>query len=214
MNPILLRLPPLLLLILSLAAGCARSIPASYYLLDSGEPPFNAENLPAQSLRLADVSLPDYLDRKDIVRRRSGDTHLDVAAVHQWAEPLDKGLRRALREILTPRLARAGCALLPEGEARDVPSLMVDIQRFDGDFDADAHLSARWQLRGADGGILAQGVHSASLPAGPDYASLTRALSSLARGLGEHLAGRCADAMAPSARPAGRPIRDGGSQDR
>lgn len=211
MNPIPRR-PALLLLllILALAAGCARSIPNSYYLLDSGEPPFNAADLPAQSLRLADVSLPDYLDRKDIVRRRSGDTHLDVAAVHQWAEPLDKGLRRALREILVPRLARAGRVLLPEGETREgVPALVVDIQRFDGDFDADAHISARWQLRDADGGILAQGIHAASLPVGPDYASLTRALSSLARGLGEHLAGRCAEVLASPARPAGTPARSG-----
>lgn len=195
------RLPRLLLhglcLVLALTAlGCVKSAPTSYYLLDSGQPPPQTGILPGKMLRLGAVGLPEYLDRRDMVLRRGQGARLDVAGLHQWAEPLDKGVHRVLREVLTPRLAFGGYSLLSDSDTGDhTPILLVDILRLDGDFNANSCLTASWQLRDRLGVVLAQGLFSAEQPSGPDFGSLAESQGILVQRLGESLAGQLAAAL-------------------
>lgn len=195
------RFPRLLALGLCLALalpalGCVKSAPTSYYLLDSGQPPPQTGALPDKMLRLGAVGLPEYLDRRDLVLRHAESSLLEVAGLHQWAEPLDKGVHRVLREVLAPRLAFGGYSLLPDSDAGEhAPILVVDILRLDGDFNSDSSLTARWQLRDRLGATLAQGIFSAEQPSGPDFASLARSQGVLVQRLGEHLAGRLAEVL-------------------
>ncbi len=186
-----------LCLVLALfALGCVKSAPTSYYLLDSGQPPPQTGTLPDKMLRLGAVGLPEYLDRRDMVLRHDQSSQLEVAGLHQWAEPLDKGVHRVLREVLTPRLAFGGYTLLSDSDAGEhTPILLVDILRLDGDFNANSSLSARWQLRDRLGVVLAQGLFSAEQPSGPDFASLARSQSLLVQRLGDYLANQLAAAL-------------------
>ncbi len=52
-----------------LLAACARSTPTNFYLLESRLTPVSTDSLPAKSLRVAPVSVPEYLDREGIVSR-------------------------------------------------------------------------------------------------------------------------------------------------
>lgn len=169
--------------------GCVKSAPTSFYLLDSGQPPPATGPLPGRTLRLGAVTVPEYLDRRDMVLRHARDARLEVAGLHQWAEPLAKGVHRVLREVLAPRLAGSGYSLLPDGDAgEEAPALLVDLLRLDGDFQDGSCLIARWQLRDALGGVVAQGVFSDVQPGGPDFAALARDQGLLVRRLGVHLA--------------------------
>lgn len=52
-----------------LLAACARSTPTNFYLLESRLTPVSTDSLPAKSLRVAAVSVPEYLEREGIVSR-------------------------------------------------------------------------------------------------------------------------------------------------
>lgn len=176
--------------------GCVKSAPTSFYLLDSGQPPQRTGPLPGGTLRLGAVAVPEYLDRRDMIVRHAQEARLEVAGLHQWAEPLAKGVHRVLREVLAPRLAGGGYSLLPDGDAGEqAPALLVDILRLDGDFQDGSCLSARWQLRDTRGGVLAQGVFSDEEPGGPDFSALARSQSLLVQRLGIHLADQLAVAL-------------------
>ena len=93
----------LLAALLTLLTACGRSTPTNYYLLESSLGPVQADGLPAKSLRVAQVSVPEYLDRSGIVSRVDGQTQLIVAQFHAWAEPVSNGVRRVTQEVLTRR---------------------------------------------------------------------------------------------------------------
>lgn len=175
--------------LLGLLAGCGRSTPSNYYLLESGQPPFEADSLPSRSLRVAQVNVPEYLDRNGIVSRVQGESKVIVAEFHLWAEPLSQGVRRVTRELLTPPLLAAGVLVLPEGdETRGDYTLLLDVQRLDANFDAKAVLEARWTLMGAGDAILDRGIYAAEeMVHGKTYTLLVSAESRLLRRMAQHL---------------------------
>ncbi|MDO5484591.1 MAG: PqiC family protein [Desulfovibrionaceae bacterium] len=167
------RILPLLLISLMLLA-CGRSTPTSYYLLESSPGIEEAVGQPDASLRVAQVSVPAYLDRTGIVSRVNGENRLLIAEFHAWAEPLGQGVRRVLQEALTVPMLRQGIDVLPSEDDRSGDFvLLVDIQRFDGSLgdtmDNTAVLEARWTLQRNDGTVLGRGIHadkeSISVPA-------------------------------------------------
>ena len=108
MNHLLRHTTVFLALLTLLLTACGRSAPTHFYLLDSGQPPLTADSLPAASLSIAPVSVPDYLDRNGLVRRSDGQTRLEISELDIWAEPLGQGARRVLGEVLATRRRPAG----------------------------------------------------------------------------------------------------------
>ena len=184
---VLERNPEALLAVLLTA--CGRSAPTHFYLLDSGQPPLTADALPAISLGIAPVSVPDYLDRNGLVRRSDGQARLEVSELDIWAEPLGQGARRVLGEVLAARLLPRGVDVIAAGDRQGEFELAVALERLDGDTPGTARLQARWQLsRGGE--ALDRGIYAAGEDAGMSSASLVAAQSRLLQGLGDHLAGR------------------------
>lgn len=191
------RLLPLALAALALLlCACGRSAPTRYYLLEAATPPASTAALPARTLRLAPVALPEYLDRNGIVTRGPG-TQVTVAQFHLWAESLQAGVRRSVQGALAPALLPTGVAVLaPSDEDKSDYLLQLDLQRLDGSLAGTAALEARWTLRDQHDAVLDRGVYTAeeavpgSGETGADYAALTAAESRLVRGLGAHLAER------------------------
>lgn len=175
-----------------LLTACARSTPTNYYLLESRLTPVSADSLPSKSLRVAAVSVPEYLDREGIVSRVGQSTQLIVAQFHNWGEPLSHGVRRVTREVLTRPMLESGVNVLP---ARDESTadyvLYLDIQRLDGDFEQKAVLDVRWTLRNKFNDVLARGIFvDEEFVAGKSYDVLTAAESRLVQKMAEHLAQR------------------------
>lgn len=179
-----------MLMLLALLAACGRSTPTNYYLLESGLSPAQSASLPSKSLRVARVNVPEYLDRTGIVSRVQGQTQLIVAQFHVWAEPLNQGVGRVTREVLTPPLLAAGVNVLPgSGDAAGQYTLLLDVQRLDGNFEDKAVLEARWALRDHNDHILGQGIYAGEeMVQGRTYDALTGAESFLVRRMAEYLA--------------------------
>lgn len=172
--------------------GCGRSTPTNFYLLESSLGPWQADSLPAKTLRVAQVEIPSYLNRNNIVSRVNGQTKLILAEFHLWAEPVSAGVRRVIEESLARPMLEAGVAVMPAGAVSGGDYvLLLDVQRFDGNFNEKAVLECYWDLRDANEKSLAKGVYSAEkMVAGSDYNLLVQAESALTQNFGKYLATR------------------------
>ena len=187
-----LRLLPLVLL----ATACASAPPPTLYLLTAKAPAAAAETpRPAKQrvIALGPVTVPDYLDRTDMVRRATDD-RLDVSDSERWAETLRAGFQRVLVADLANRLGPGdwvtggGRGGLPDVE------LPVDVESFERDASGRVVLTASWEIRPAAGDRtpLRQRKTYSRVPAPGDTESQVRALSAniddlaadLAAGLG------------------------------
>lgn len=180
------------LVLLTLLSGCGRSAPTRYYLLESSQEPVKADTLPTKNLRVAQVTVPEYLDRNSIVSRINGETELVVSQFHAWAEPVGHGVRRVVQEVLTPPLLAVGLNVLAPGDdSRADYALLVDLQRLDGNFDSRAVLEARWTLKNRHDDVLARGIYAdVEEVKGKTYDVLIAAESRMVRRMAEHLAAR------------------------
>ena len=86
-------------------AACVRTMPTRYYTLET-ELPSPARRRPL-SLALAEVGLPDYLDRPEIVTR-PGTMQMQLAEFDRWSGSLKLMLQRVLGEALESGQRRAG----------------------------------------------------------------------------------------------------------
>lgn len=190
----LLFLSPFLLL------ACGRSSPTNYYLLESSLGSVQVDKMPRKSLRIAQVEIPAYLSRNNIVSRVKGETRLIVAEFHLWAEPVGNGVRRVVEEMLTPPLLKEGISVLPAStESRTDYTLLLDVQRLDGNFDEKAVLESRWTLLDANDRVVERGLFSAEeMVPGADYNVLVAAESKLLRDFGKYLAQKLPPLMASS----------------
>ncbi|MBQ3059587.1 MAG: membrane integrity-associated transporter subunit PqiC [Desulfovibrio sp.] len=185
-----------LLFLSALLLACGRSTPTTYYLLESSLTPVESIGLPSKSLRVAQISVPAYLDRSGIVSRVTGENRLIIAEFHAWAEPLGQGVRRVLQEALAPPLLLQGFNVLAgnDDDSGDFV-LLVDIQRLDGTVKSMAVLEAHWTLQRENGKLLGRGIHVAREPLpgtdadqNQDYNILVGAQSRLLQGMAVALA--------------------------
>lgn len=143
-------LVPMLASVLALtAAGCATAPPPTLYVLSPVAPAPERSVAPAPGkqrvVALGPVTVPDYLDRTDMVRRATAD-RLEVSESERWAETLRAGLQRVLAADLANRLgpgfwvggARSGQADV------EVP---VDVEAFERDPEGRMVLTASWDIR-------------------------------------------------------------------
>ncbi len=102
------------MLLFALIAGCgAHSSAVSYYSLDAmaAGPQVSTADLKGPAIGIAEVMLPDYLDRPQLVWR-TGENRMNVDEYHRWAGQLQDEISRVLLENLrtlgpSPRIERA-----------------------------------------------------------------------------------------------------------
>ncbi len=141
------------------ASGCTAVPPPTLYVLEASVPAPVAKldvaraGATGASRRLAvalgPVTVPEYLDRTDIVRRAT-DNRLEFSADERWAEPLRAGLQRLLIATLASRLGPGYWVTGGSGRAGAVDiEVPVDIEAFEEDASGQAVLTATWEVRGA-----------------------------------------------------------------
>ncbi|NDV90924.1 hypothetical protein GTH32_06885 [Alteromonas sp. 345S023] len=97
---------PTLMMLGAMLTGCATSAPPlSYYLLhdvteNNATRDSVSQNNPNALVLINRVVLPDYLKQRGLVFQTS-DTGIHIATDHLWAEPMDEGLTKRLRDSLT-----------------------------------------------------------------------------------------------------------------
>lgn len=158
-------------------AGCASSSPqpARYTLPEAAGSAAGAEA--AHLLLLRPPRLAHYLDVDGLVMQVD-DITLVEARGHQWAEALGRQLERGLRLRLAARLPDTR-VMLDEAGVREpgALSLRLELDRFQGRHDGLAVIGGQWQLRDAEGRLLAMAPLQVETELDDDgYPALVRAL--------------------------------------
>ena len=162
-----------------------------YYLLDEvthkadvgevvGEPP---------RIALRPIVVPEYL-RGRIMQVRVGDNELRFIDQARWAEPLESGMTRVLREDISQRPARVQVA--PRGGEEHDFDVAVNLRRCEGLLPAGvARLAARIEIfsTGNETKLVAQEdfIFDVAGWDGKDYGQLARKLSEAADALAERI---------------------------
>jgi uncharacterized lipoprotein YmbA len=137
--------------VLLIVAGC-ESAPTEFYTLSNMQlPPPGTSSTARTVVGVGPVTLPDYLDRPQIVTRASGNRMM-LAAFDAWVEPMDGMFTRVLVENLSSLLATDNVVPLPQRRPTPLDyQVEVDVTRFDADLSGRAVLDARWKVFGEDG---------------------------------------------------------------
>ena len=149
-------------------AGCTTSQPNRLYTLaDPPSPSASAMTHPKMAIGIGNISLPEYLDRPQIVTRSSA-TRMEIAEFDRWVEPLGAMTRRVLLQTLRNELGTDKVVILPQSRAVNVDyQVAVDVTRFDAQQGGDMILDARWVVLSGDSGeILRDGRTVLQLPTG------------------------------------------------
>ncbi|MBB3189014.1 PqiC family protein [Halomonas cerina] len=177
-----LRAPVLALLLSTWLAGCVtETAPTSRYALPDTTNATAPVAGAAATYRLV-VSAPElarFLDVEGIILQLD-DITLNEAQRHQWASPLGQQLARGMRRRLAVRLpdTRVMDRAEPAGTGAS-PSLTLhlEVDRFHGRFDGQAVAGGQWQLRNADGRLVALSPFTVTTELDADgYPALVRAL--------------------------------------
>ena len=160
--------------------GCATSQPARYYTLAPLQPPaVKAASVPAFTVAVGPVIMPDLLQRPQIATR-TNDHQISFSDFHKWAGTLADETKRVLVVNLNGLLAGQRAAVTTDDMAIDPDfRLVVNINRFDGLLEGSVWLNAVWTIK-EQKGKTALAVNQSVLEervSGPEYSDLVRAHS-------------------------------------
>lgn len=147
----------LLIILGAVLSGCITtnpSQPASFYMLSSMSESKTAPQIEIGdgwfSIGIGPVQMPEYLNRPQIVSRKSA-IELFLDEFNKWAEPLEDNFTRVLAENLANILSTDPVAILPSRSSIPVDyRVTVDVIRFDGILGKDITLIARWAIFGKE----------------------------------------------------------------
>lgn len=137
--------------LVALLAGCARTPPPNFFLLDFPVDEQLAGVERGLAIGVGPINLPQYLDRPQIVTRGTGN-EVKLSEANRWAEPLKASISRVLVVDLGRRLNTNRVYAIPQRRRTPLDfQIAVDFGRFDGSPGAEVVLATRWSLFGKDG---------------------------------------------------------------
>ena len=179
-------------------AGCAKSSPTRFYVLNALVTPEREAKAqagePCISLGVGPVTVSDYLDRPQIVTRITAN-ELKLADFDHWAEPLSQMVSRVLADNLASLLCTKTVVVFPWKGAVPVDfQVEVGIIRLDGGLGSNVVLDAQWMAFGMEDTkkLLVSRKANFTVPAeGPGYQALvsaqSRAIAELSREIAKTL---------------------------
>lgn len=141
-------------------SACAgKSASSQFYVLSSlPQPVLSAAE--GKVIGVFPVSMPDYLDRPQIVTRVS-ENEIKLNEFSRWAEPLKDSFTRALVQNLSTLLNTAKVIKTTQSTGSLMSlQVAVEVVQFDGTLGGDVVLIAKWGLFEADGKKLLLGKGS------------------------------------------------------
>jgi uncharacterized lipoprotein YmbA len=160
-------------------AGCASSPPDTFYRLalrSDAPPPPALTSGRAPVVAVAAVTVPDLVDRPQIVTQDSG-SRVRVNDDQRWAEPLKLAIGRLVAERIAARLSPALVSAYPAETGIDAELRVgVVVQRFDSEPGVAARDTVLWTVRRlADGQRLAGRSSREVVPADASVGALVDA---------------------------------------
>lgn len=176
--------------------GCVGSAPTRFYTLSSMESPAHKKQV-AEATRdvivaLGPVSIPDYLDRPQIVTR-SGQNELAVDDFHRWAGSLETDITRVLIEnlsaLLPPDRYHVVSWIQPAQSYTSIAHrVAVDVIRFDGTYGDSVSMKVQWAVFRKDREALVMHASIIEPVTGNDYRALVEAMSRVMESLSRDIA--------------------------
>jgi len=161
----------LLILILTLAACGSTGGKERFYTLNAPEAPAAAEGAP--SVAVVSVSVPELVDRPQIVVR-AGPNQVGMNEQARWAEPL----RGAIARVVTANLAAAmNGKVAPQRGADPDYRITLDVQRFESTLGDGVLIDAVWSVAPKSGERRTGRTVAREKARGPDYDGLAAAHS-------------------------------------
>jgi uncharacterized lipoprotein YmbA len=181
----------LICLTAALLASCSRSPRVTFYTLAVSA---TAETVPFadESMSIGPVSLPDLLDRPQLVVRTSANT-VDILETHRWGESLKSDVPRVIAGNLSAMLKPTRVTTWQQGSGADARyRIPIDIQRLELTEGKGVALEALWSIRTVDGEVLHRGRSNVNQPAAASgydalVAAQSQALMAVSRDLAEAL---------------------------
>jgi hypothetical protein len=134
-----------------LLSACASTPPSRHYLLSPLAMQTSTSAEAEHRLGVGLISLPDYLNRSQLVVRGHGGRLL-MRDGERWGEALEDSVRRVLGENLGRLLGVGRVVFLPAPAGLTVTNrLQMEITAFDAGTDQELQLSARWSLSQTSG---------------------------------------------------------------
>lgn len=144
--------------IVLLLSGCSSGPPMRLYVLGEPAAPVNGvwseTSLPVIALQT--VSVPDYLDSTDILRR-TGPNEVTPSPTGRWGERLSVGFTRALASALSKRLPKVTIAIAPT--SRPTRRIFVTVTSIDIGTEGLCLISAQWRITEGDRQSLSKSEH-------------------------------------------------------
>lgn len=168
----------LILFVLAVASGCARSPAVTFYTLSAMAPMPASPDGVSRSVTVGPVTLPELVDRPQLVIRVSPD-RVEVLESHRWAEPLKSGVPRVLAENLGRLLRPALVSTHYQSAGSNAEyRILVDVNRFETVPGEGVTIDALWSVRPAAAGAARKNGHTlATEKAGAGYDALVAAHS-------------------------------------
>lgn len=171
-----------------LMAGCSSSPPIHFYTLSAEAAETGSENRTGLRIAVAPISLPDVVDRPQIVIR-SGPNQVTLADEYRWAESLKTEIPRVIAENLRRLLGTGQVWTYPQHVPGSVDyRVLLEIQRFESTPGQIAAIDALWtvQHHSQEGVESKTGRSTVQQPvSGQEYdavaAAHSQALASIAR---------------------------------
>lgn len=182
--------------LLVVCAACGTTAASRFFALTALESGQQASDAGALD-RVEPVRVADYLQRPQLVRRRSA-VELEVDEYSRWAEPLDLALTRVLDQDLRVLLA---------AEPRAQTRVACSVTRFEQDVEGRAVLEAVFELRDVSGASAPRArtwIGRAELEHDGDPEALAEALDGLVHELARAIA---AEIVAPAGQLSTRAMR-------
>lgn len=131
-------------------AGCAAPASQQYYtLVPQAQTAVHAAAAPAQfAIRVLPISVPEQVDRPQIMLSTQGSNEMTMLNGSLWASPLADEIRSALSSDLSARLGVMDIPGGPAPESLPLWRIGVTVQRFDSVYGSRALIDATWRLDG------------------------------------------------------------------
>lgn len=163
-----------------LVVGCAQRADPNLYVIAPAVDAVSRNGSGGEPLvAVARVSLPEYLDRSQLVSR-SGANALVVDDDNRWGEPLADSLPRVLSENLSHYLPGGRVVTPEEARGQKVPyEYVVALDAYEPDGRGNAVMRGHWLLRDTrKGKVVAEGVIDERRPLpSPQAADVVAALN-------------------------------------
>lgn len=121
----------MLLAVAAIAAGCGRTQQTTFYTLKTVSSGQTAPDSAGPKVSIAAVSIPDFLDRPQLVLADEG-AKVSIMETHRWAEPLKNSIPRILAGNLAARLGDDRVSYAPQyASIKSDYRVFVDIRRLE-----------------------------------------------------------------------------------